>query len=71
MSRYVLTPAAKADLVDIFEYIRYDKPMAARRVLAKIRDAMRRLAETPGMGHVREDLAEARIPLRRHRDHRF
>ncbi len=61
MSRYVLTPSAKADLVDIFEYIRFDKPKAAKRVIDKIREAIRRLARTPNIGHVREDLADKTI----------
>ena len=58
MKRYFLTPAAKTDLVEIYEYIHHDKPMAAARVMARIRDAIRRLAETPGMGHRREDLTD-------------
>ncbi len=58
MKRYQLTPAAEADLGDILEYIRSDSPNAARRVLARIREAMRRLAEFPRIGHVREDLAD-------------
>ncbi len=58
MKRYLLTPAAKADLVNIFTYIRADRPKSARRVLARIRQAMRRLAENPWIGHMREDLAD-------------
>jgi plasmid stabilization system protein ParE len=57
MSRYVLTPSAKADLVEIFEYIRYDKPEAAKRVVDKIREAItpsrarsRRLLKPPPLG---------------------
>lgn len=60
--RYSLTPAARADLVDIDDYIRQDSPEAAERVRAKLRQAMRKLAEYPGMGHLREDLADE--PLR-------
>lgn len=56
--RFRMTPAAKADLIDIFEEIRYDRPMAAERVLAELRAAMRRLAQSPGMGHVREELTD-------------
>lgn len=58
MKRYQLTPAAEADLGEIFDYIRRDSPDAARRVLVRVREAMRRLAEFPGIGHVREDLAD-------------
>jgi len=46
--RYSLTPAARADLVDIDDYIRQDSPEAAERVRAKLRQAMRKLAEYPG-----------------------
>ena len=62
MKCYHLTPAAKADLVDIYEHIRDDKPMAARRVLTKIRGGMRRLAQSPGIGHVREELSDDEAP---------
>lgn len=58
MKRFVLTPAAKADLIDISDYIKYDSPTTARRVVAEIRKAMRHLAEMPGIGHIREDLAD-------------
>lgn len=62
MSRFVLTPAARADLTEIFDYISQDNPNAARRVLAELRGAMRKLAEMPEMGHYRRDLADE--PLR-------
>ena len=62
MSRFSLTPAAKADIAEILDVIAADDPSAARRVLAKIKAAMKRLARTPGLGHLREDLADE--PLR-------
>jgi plasmid stabilization system protein ParE len=62
MNCFVLTPAARADLLDIFDYISQDNPDAARRVLHEIRAAMRKLAEMPEMGHFRRDLATE--PLR-------
>src|SRR5215207_5784697 len=62
MSRFVLTPAAREDLLEIVDYIREDSPEAAQRVLRKLQDSMRRLARAPGMGHLREDLADE--PLR-------
>ena len=62
MKRYLLTPAARQDLGDIAAYIAEENPVAARRVLAKLRHAMRRLAQAPGLGHLREDLADE--PLR-------
>jgi plasmid stabilization system protein ParE len=62
MIRFVLTSAARADLLEIFDYISQDNPDAARRVVAELRAAMRRLAEMPEMGHFRKDLAKE--PLR-------
>jgi plasmid stabilization system protein ParE len=62
MSRFVLTPAARADLLEIFDYIAQDNPDAARRVTTELRGAMRKLAEMPEIGHSRRDLA--REPLR-------
>lgn len=58
MKRYQLTPAAETDLEEIFDHIRVDSTGAALRVLKRVRDAMRRLAEYPRMGHVREDLVD-------------
>lgn len=57
MPRYVLSPEARRDLGDIRDVIAVDDPAAARRVLTELRAAMRRLAEMPELGHVREDLA--------------
>jgi plasmid stabilization system protein ParE len=62
MSRFVLTPAARADLTEISDYISRDNPNAARRVRDELRTAMQKLAEMPEMGHYRRDLADE--PLR-------
>lgn len=61
MGRYVLTAAARADLSEIAAFIREDSPEAARRVVQSLQTAMGRLAERPGMGHIREDLARASL----------
>ena len=58
MPRYVLSPQARDDLRDLRDYIARDNPAAARRVLAELRSAIRRLAQMPEIGHIREDLAE-------------
>ena len=58
--RFALTPQARADLVNIWNYIAEDNPEQADRVLERLFDAFARLAQTPGMGHHREDLADAR-----------
>ncbi|HKI05272.1 MAG TPA: type II toxin-antitoxin system RelE/ParE family toxin [Thermoanaerobaculia bacterium] len=62
MSRFVLTPAARADLTEIFNYISQDSPDSARRVLDELRGAMRKLSQMPEIGHYRQDLADE--PLR-------
>lgn len=62
MSRYLLAPEASADLEEIFDYIALDNSDAARRVLDVLQAAMKKLAATPGLGHLRLDLAPE--PLR-------
>ena len=63
MKPYVLSAAACEDVKSIWEYIVEQAGTdTADRVLKDLRHAMRRLAETPGIGHLREDLA--REPLR-------
>jgi toxin ParE1/3/4 len=70
MSRYVLTPAADRDVRDIVAYIAEQSGMAAAdRLDEELHTAMGRLAETPGLGHVRADLADA--SLRTYAVHRY
>jgi plasmid stabilization system protein ParE len=56
--RFVLTPPARDDLTAISAYLRQDSAQAAQRVRAALREAMRHLAQTPLMGHLREDLTD-------------
>jgi plasmid stabilization system protein ParE len=58
MSRYVLTPQADQDLVDIWEYIAQHDIVAADRWDSKLRDAFKFLSRNPGAGHVRQDLTD-------------
>jgi plasmid stabilization system protein ParE len=62
--RFILAAAARADLREISAYIRQDSSAAAQRVRDALCEAMRRLAEMPGMGHMREDLVEGDSRLR-------
>lgn len=62
MKGYVLSPAATADIEQIAAFLDQHAPHATAVVLGKLRDAMRRLAATPGVGHLRTDLADE--PLR-------
>ena len=61
MARYVLTPAARDDLLEIADYIAADDPTAASRVLRRVRKACRLLGRMPGAGHLREDVADASV----------
>ena len=56
MSSYVLAPDAVLDLDSIWECIARDNVDAADRWIGKLFDAFEALAETPRMGHTREDL---------------
>jgi antitoxin ParD1/3/4/toxin ParE1/3/4 len=56
MKRYLLTAAAREDLWGIDEYIRRSSPAAAQRVNREFRDAFRKLAIHPEIGHTRCDL---------------
>ena len=58
--RFVLTPEARADLIQIWSHIAEDSIDAADQALARLHDAFTRLGRTPGMGHQREDLADTR-----------
>lgn len=62
MKGYVLSPAATADIEQIVAFLDEHAPHATDAVLARIRAAMRRIAARPGIGHLREDLADE--PLR-------
>jgi antitoxin ParD1/3/4/toxin ParE1/3/4 len=59
--RFLLTPAARSDLIQIDEYLRRESVQAAARVRTRLREAMRCLAERPGMGHLREDLGDEKL----------
>lgn len=61
MSRYVLMPAAKEDLIDIRDfYLKEAGYRVARQMVAEFAEAFCFLAATPGAGHLRRDLAEER-----------
>ena len=56
MTSYVLGLDADLDLDEIWEYIAADNIDAADRWIAKLFDAFEALANTPGLGHKRQDL---------------
>jgi plasmid stabilization system protein ParE len=56
VNEFVLTQAAKGDLLKILEYLEGDNPSAILKVVDALDDAMQLLAENPGIGHLRPDL---------------
>lgn len=56
MNAFLITPEARQDLVDIWDYLANESLDAASRVMDRLEQAFDRLAEMPGMGHFREDL---------------
>ena len=58
MSGYVLARDADLDLDSIWEYIAEDDIDAADRWIEKLFEAFEKLAQTPGIGHKRDDLTE-------------
>ena len=60
--RYVLSPQAARDLVDIWRYLQENASQAtADRVEAAIKQKFVFLAEHPRAGHVRKNLTEADV----------
>ena len=60
MKRFILTPRAKRDVSDIWDYIAADNIEAADQVIDALDKVIVKLAKNPGMGHWREDLADKR-----------
>lgn len=57
MAKVTRTARAEADLIEIWLYIAADNPAAADALLDRIDLACTRLAENPGLGPARPDLA--------------
>lgn len=57
MSRYKFAPEVREDLKDIYRYIARDNPSAAGRLRQTFYERFRLLAKQPGLGQLREDLA--------------
>jgi plasmid stabilization system protein ParE len=60
MKPFLLTPRADQDVSDIWDYIAGDSIEAADRVLDALEKALCKLAKNPGIGHMREELADRR-----------
>jgi plasmid stabilization system protein ParE len=69
MIGYDFHPEARADLDEIWEYIRADNIDAADRTIAQILSAIRRLVPFPNQGHRRPDLTSRPLRFIRVRDY--
>ncbi len=58
MSRHALSAQSRSDLDDIWLYIASDSVSAADRLIDRLVGKIQVLAKQPGMGRIREDLAE-------------
>ncbi len=59
MRRFALSPEAKLDLRNIRGYLLEEAGLVvSRQVMREIAKAIDALAETPGLGHAREDLTD-------------
>jgi plasmid stabilization system protein ParE len=61
VASFQLSGPAVRDLREIHDWIAEDDPAAADRVMLDLREAIGRLVEVPGLGHVREDLSDATL----------
>jgi len=61
MKPFRISPEAAANIREIWEFIAEDNVAAAERVRQELQDAMRGLADTPGKGHLREDLTDKAV----------
>jgi plasmid stabilization system protein ParE len=60
MKPFVLTALASRDLNEIWEYLAQDNIEIADQTLTALEKAIRRVARQPGIGHLRQDLADRR-----------
>jgi plasmid stabilization system protein ParE len=56
MGEFFYSPAARCDLLEIWEFIASDNVDAADRVEREIQEAATLLARNPKLGHLRRDL---------------
>ena len=61
MSGFHLSDEARQDLFDIWKYIALDNLDAANKVREDFYEAIHLLVANPGIGHIREDLADTSL----------
>lgn len=64
MTGYILSPEARLDILEIVEFIAADNLGAAYRLRDRLFAAFDRLADQPGLGHVRDDLIARDVGVR-------
>ncbi len=66
---YRIAPQAQQDLADVWHFIAQDNPAAADRVLDTVKNQFRQIAQQPGVGRSREELAPGlrSVVVRRYR----
>ncbi len=64
MNGSVFSPAARADLLEIVDYIAMRSPAAAERLRDRFLAAVELLARRPALGHVRSDLVRPDVNVR-------
>ena len=58
MKELILAPEARSDLKEIWSYIAVDSTSSADRLPERLRQAILRISESPGIGHTRKDLTD-------------
>ncbi|MBF0269156.1 MAG: type II toxin-antitoxin system RelE/ParE family toxin [Alphaproteobacteria bacterium] len=56
MPDFIVAPAARQDLIDIWNFVADSDTAAADRLIDRFDEAFARLAAAPGIGHQRSDL---------------
>ncbi len=58
MTKLIISPTARQDLSDIFDFIARDKPIAAANWVAKIEEKCKLIATVPDFGESRPEYGE-------------
>lgn len=61
MRKVLVRPQARLDLLEIWHSIAPRSATAADQVIVELERAIRRLAEMPGIGHVRREVKDSRL----------
>lgn len=56
MAPFIVSPAARLDLMEIWEYIAEDSLSSADKVIQTIQEKFKLLCQQPNIGHRRTDL---------------